>query len=72
VGEGRKSLEPKKLTKAEAGRLGGLIGGRISIGGGRPKKYHTESERRAAAVKRQQAYRERDILAVRLYKGMKV
>lgn len=49
----------KKLSKAEAGRLGGKIGGRRSRGGGRPKKYTTEDERRAARVRSQQEYRER-------------
>lgn len=43
---------PRKLTKAEAGRLGGLKGGRVggakSRGGGRPKKYATDEERLAA------------------------
>ena len=34
--------EKKRLTKAEAGRLGGLKGGRVSRGGGRPKRWSDE------------------------------
>lgn len=42
----------RKLTKAEAGRIGGLkggrLGGKISRGGGRPRIYSTDDERREA------------------------
>lgn len=41
-----------KLTKAEAGRLGGRIGGKLSRGGGRPRKYATASERQKAYLER--------------------
>jgi|GEM_PF-4997669 len=60
-----------KLTKSEAGRLGGriggLTGGKRSRGGGRPRKYGTEAERKAAAVARQTAYRERQKIAKRSF-----
>lgn len=51
----------KKLTHAEAGRLGGLkggkIGGKISRGGGRPKKYQTDEERLEAKREAVRRYR---------------
>lgn len=47
-----KNQSPPKLTKAEAGRLGG----KKSRGGGRPRKYKSEQERRAARVLQQQEY----------------
>ena len=58
---------PKKnIVKSDpvaAGRLGGLkggpIGGKRSKGGGRPKTYKTEKQRRAARVRAQQEYRKR-------------
>ncbi len=53
--------KPKtKLTKAEAGRIGGKIGGKISKGGGRPKgssKYATEEERLEAKRESVRRYR---------------
>lgn len=41
-----------KITKAEAGRLGG----KISRGGGRLRKYASDQERRSARVRQQQEY----------------
>lgn len=65
-----------KLTKAESGRLGGLkggsVGGRLSRGGGRPKTYLTDDERRAAAVARQQKYRVKTALLKRRNELMKM
>lgn len=68
--------EPKTLTYAERGRLGGLkaanqssagkLGGKISRGGGRPPKYASEAER--AEAKRASAlasYHRRKYLTVR-------
>lgn len=52
--------KPKETAESnpilvEAGRKGGLK----SRGGGRPKKYQTEEERKAAAVARTLAWRKR-------------
>lgn len=52
-------LNEPKMTKAEAGRLGGKIGGKLSKGGGRPPKYNTDEERKAARVAQTQAWRRR-------------
>ena len=55
---------PAKSTKADAGRLGGSHSSDSKINasrlngrkGGRPAKYLTDAERKAAAVARQMAY----------------
>ena len=62
--------EQQKQTKAEAGRKGGKIGGKIggkrSRGGGRPKKYATDAERKAARRSQQRLWMQKKRQAVLL------